>query len=555
MNKSIELHVDENSLINNLQYLFASSARVINELMQNARRANATCVTITVNTEKNMMSFVDDGQGISDFQNLLSIGQSGWNEDVALEQPYGMGFTSCLFCCEEIEVHSKGQSFRANTKQILDRECIELTPSQCDDYTDICLHNYDITFPKNGSCFRVDIRSYVTQISKGLPIDVKLIVDGENVVINAPDSLRALEKNTDYNKVALSCGTLFVRKNTFPQLKNVCSYLQGLPIKLDSERRDISKVTAIVHFDSDIKARLPDRDVLIEEEQYQTIVKDTLELRNRDVLTALKRNALDKGDDGLVELFSNYNVLMAFEKQAIDLMNDLPLPGAWIGSFNDGLVGSVFLSQAENYQWDGHLLTKEMTAEHLLLGFDPIDEYCCCTEITELQYVSSTRALWVTKVLDKNHWFNQVEKQSRFEVTPSVNSPHHDGTLLVCGDVGAASVVLCESVTLDGPFGTEEFTHSGVAIREGVVAVPDEEKSGDFVQQAYDYCDEHGHACEDDYDSDVKEIAYNLSLLRSKGNKTKLLELLLSSLDVSDFGADDKFLLSFDKEGIKVQKA
>jgi hypothetical protein len=63
------------------------------ELLQNARRAGATEVRIT-NTG-NLVTIHDNGCGIEDFQKLLDLGSSGWDEQIESgEDPAGVG----LFC-------------------------------------------------------------------------------------------------------------------------------------------------------------------------------------------------------------------------------------------------------------------------------------------------------------------------------------------------------------------------------------------------------------------------------------------------------------------------
>ena len=64
------------------------------ELLQNARRAGATKVNIS-NEEDGYITITDNGKGIEDFQKLLDLGNSGWDEKLeAGEDPAGVG----LFC-------------------------------------------------------------------------------------------------------------------------------------------------------------------------------------------------------------------------------------------------------------------------------------------------------------------------------------------------------------------------------------------------------------------------------------------------------------------------
>jgi len=76
------------------------------EILQNARRAGATEVHVT--NENGFVTVRDNGQGIEDFQKLLDLGGSGWEEDIELsEDPAGVG----LFCLapREVVIRSQGK--------------------------------------------------------------------------------------------------------------------------------------------------------------------------------------------------------------------------------------------------------------------------------------------------------------------------------------------------------------------------------------------------------------------------------------------------------------
>ena len=89
---------------------------VLSELIQNARRAGATRVDFTIEKTESeegssTITIQDNGGGITDFQNLLTLGESGWTEDTQTrEDPAGMGFFS--LCRSAVEVHSGNQHVR-----------------------------------------------------------------------------------------------------------------------------------------------------------------------------------------------------------------------------------------------------------------------------------------------------------------------------------------------------------------------------------------------------------------------------------------------------------
>ncbi len=81
-------------LLTKADRLFTGTAegRVI-EILQNARRAKATEVRIT--NKEGYVTVEDNGSGIEDFQKLLDLGGSGWDEKLeAGEDPAGVGLFS-----------------------------------------------------------------------------------------------------------------------------------------------------------------------------------------------------------------------------------------------------------------------------------------------------------------------------------------------------------------------------------------------------------------------------------------------------------------------------
>ncbi|HNO77027.1 MAG TPA: ATP-binding protein [Phycisphaerae bacterium] len=93
-------------LLSKASRLFTGSVngRII-EILQNARRANATCVEIR-NCD-GVVTVHDNGSGISDFATLLDMGGSGWNDVEASEDPAGVG----IYCLSprRVMIRSSGQ--------------------------------------------------------------------------------------------------------------------------------------------------------------------------------------------------------------------------------------------------------------------------------------------------------------------------------------------------------------------------------------------------------------------------------------------------------------
>lgn len=84
--------------ISKVTRLFNGSARdVLNELLQNARRAGAGTVAITTTgtAGDRLLTIADDGTGIDDPASVVTLGQSGWSAETRdREDPAGMGVFS-----------------------------------------------------------------------------------------------------------------------------------------------------------------------------------------------------------------------------------------------------------------------------------------------------------------------------------------------------------------------------------------------------------------------------------------------------------------------------
>ena len=88
--RTIRAAVHENAIGKVTRFFHATLEDAVTEIYQNARRAGAEHIVVTVDRDR--MQITDDGRGIADPGLLLSFGQSGWN--AADEDPAGMGIYS-----------------------------------------------------------------------------------------------------------------------------------------------------------------------------------------------------------------------------------------------------------------------------------------------------------------------------------------------------------------------------------------------------------------------------------------------------------------------------
>ena len=93
----VRLSINEQGALRNQRYAFTDRYTLVSELLQNARRAKAARVWIDYSPATRQLVVEDDGIGISDFQKLFTLNESGWDESTARdERPFGVGFSKCL---------------------------------------------------------------------------------------------------------------------------------------------------------------------------------------------------------------------------------------------------------------------------------------------------------------------------------------------------------------------------------------------------------------------------------------------------------------------------
>jgi hypothetical protein len=94
MTSTIQAQVSQATLGKVSRLFNASLTDCFNELLQNARRAGASAIKLTLSSDFHL-TIADDGSGIADPQALLTLGESNWSEETQQqENPAGMGIFS-----------------------------------------------------------------------------------------------------------------------------------------------------------------------------------------------------------------------------------------------------------------------------------------------------------------------------------------------------------------------------------------------------------------------------------------------------------------------------
>jgi hypothetical protein len=305
-----QLKVDATRLLGSLKYAFSGGTAFIGELLQNARRAGASKVSIkltlytadgaavkltkddiALHTNHAMswygsvghasthvtavdIGIEDDGKGINSMQDLLHIAHSGWDDSVQqLEQPYGLGFMSAILAAKSVKVHSNGTEMSLDTEALL-----------IDGESGICL-NSGCQLPEGGGTLvelfkvtlppRLTAKDFVLSLLKlvsGFPLPVELHDFGDLPRSHAlkPDSKYWEEGSLVILPVRSTGVHLYLQglpvgttSQIFPRLE-IQSYLPSrhAPAILDS---GLENEGIAVHLDSSYRGRMPDRSYLYDE--------------------------------------------------------------------------------------------------------------------------------------------------------------------------------------------------------------------------------------------------------------------------------------------------
>jgi len=144
----IQVRINEEGALRNQRFAFTNRFTLVSELLQNARRAGATCIEIRYDAATQVLSVHDDGCGLEDFQKLLSFHESGWDAATAAEErPFGVGFSKCLYAATRCVVTSVGQRVDIDTEAALAKALItveQVPASEAINGTRVDLYGVDL---------------------------------------------------------------------------------------------------------------------------------------------------------------------------------------------------------------------------------------------------------------------------------------------------------------------------------------------------------------------------------------------------------------------------
>ncbi|USD59050.1 sensor histidine kinase [Vibrio sp. SCSIO 43140] len=515
MNSQIQMSINENGFLNNLGSIFTSSKKVLNELCQNAARANATRITFELETENDQhcLYISDNGCGIQDWQKLLTIADTGWTGDTLKANPYGMGFLSAIFGCDTIEVISKGKMFKATREEIIGRMPIDIVDTDSYDGTIIVMRGINAELH---DYVRITRQSYFGETSirllgLGYDIEIELSLNGESSLLSQSHSITLLEQQPNLIKHQFEHGVIYFNpKKKDTQFK---AYLQGALILEQFGSHHI------VHLNESTPARMPDRENLLEEQS----IKDAI---NNELVSLIRNELLED-----IEEFDSLDSMVQtciFEiakKYCPSLLNDLDyVDTSIVTSSSEYTLGRREIDSGNHFS---NVVSRETLEEATALfeipaidDLDPNDKIVYLMNQSNVYFVN-------TSGLESNHWIHSMNVQplASLEVSHTINasstsadfSGHYDFEVLVCDDFKLA-----------GPLGTVTVNNCAIVIESEtpftpLIVIPKHESAESALAMLGDFKCEHGVYQETEFEHDEDKLIFLLCQLTTSST-TELLE-------------------------------
>lgn len=517
-NKSVQIKINESNFLANLGAIFSNTGKVINELIQNASRANATTITFTTSVENGRANLIvlDDGSGITDMQKLLSVAESGWSSDVAKCNPYGMGFLSTLFACEHITIQSQHQRLSASTEDIVSGESIEIEDSPLGKGTLIQMEGIsDALF---GYLTSSKYDREVDRIGEGYDIDVVL----NGVLMFKHHSRMTLESSTQYIEHKFEYGSIYfdTKHNGLSWL----AYLQGALISSTNAVTSSNQLNPhhIVHLNDDVKARMPDRAELLDAETVKQSIRTSVQtLMMQFLQKELKRLGQSFAFDRLL-----WRKAVNYAPQVLNTVDYLTKRE--IGESKSYELGLAGYDGVEHSQLKQPMSRAEVESS-LLFALPEHDSEGETININYLMYLENVLFVDV-RGLHADHWIHQCEIREVSELDVSIELVNPTSVATLNGKY-SIPIVLCDQYILKGEYGqvvieTDAVVVSGDEFDYGTLIIPEKEDLSTALRIYADYDDEWGCFCESDKDHDNYLLEKLYSNLRASSPEVLIEKVL-----------------------------
>ncbi len=439
------LHVDVNfsGLLKNFGEVFSGEKIWIRELLQNARRAGASKIKLTTDpSDLHYLQISDDGCGIPDFQTLLTLGDSGWEQEtIEKENPFGLGCYATLYAATEVEIRSNRQHLTIETEKLLKGEPVQSEPDQTRTGTTIIIRLKEALITSNDS-EKDGVRVLIEKIICGFPVPVFL----NGIELQRPYALDVWQGL----RFDLSGGVALVELDPKPPIayKEGKTFLQGFNISEQASRVypwpnfDRTGMRVHMHLHPDQwRVRVPDRNTLYNSKE----TSKKIEVLQSNLRNAAVVHIVSQGEGA-----KHFDTLLAWH--CYEPIRSIPIPGDRWHCLND----PPYLLHYEDEEIDdsfNHLNEQEApTPENGIRFIRDWDEiYFDEKTINHLFAAYLFKIPVLRSWNDPEHWFSKTSSGESFDVffrrrvSVSVKKEDH----LAEGSWWGKKVILCKRFYLD----------------------------------------------------------------------------------------------------------
>ncbi|WP_205804631.1 ATP-binding protein [Burkholderia sp. Ac-20365] len=533
MNATIRLATNERKLISNLGFAFSNNTTFLSELAQNARRAGASFVAFELKGDDLVVT--DDGSGISDFQNLFTVAESGWDAEVQVEErPFGMGFVSALFACSAITIESCGATLSAATAAVLKQDEVDVIEGDVTVGTRLTLHGlqFDSAF----------VPSALVNIARGFAIPVHL--DGKP--LPRPFALDA----SGYIDSPVGAIRVPGLGNSSFETHRYIAFLQGVEVARGSKHS--SAFDVVVHLDSKaFRAQLPDRHQLIDAEAQIAKVQDAIktvvaaELRKKHDAVGAEEFVRFYWEQALkyaAELLSDipFAPLKLFKKPIAVLWND---SGNWYDAVTEISDDVHYLvPQGELESGKRRAVAGGVFAEIDTDGLSAL----------RLAYVIAHSGIVMTQAVPDNHWTSSLPAIDEIDLTYEVVDALPE--ISIRGICDAGFLVPCKQILVKGPWGDVCIDSHELAVTDdqGITRIysPEGTKAvAEGVRQVQSFTNEHDRLDTDYRDEVEAQLAALIGQARGAAPKDVLQNALRDVFVNVDSVCNKRYVVAVNERG------
>lgn len=381
--RTLRLKTNQHSLIANLRHAFNQSS-MLGELLQNARRAQASAIQITVNQDS--LNITDDGIGITDLQTLIFIAESGWDQQLkARENAFGLGVLSTLYFAETLTVHSRDKLFSARTAEIIAGKPIKEVIADFH-LEGTAIHLEGVKPVQAGQDLPTWVEHELQRLCEAFPVPVWL----NGVEVPRPLAKPDLHwRETPMGKVLINLSGTRTQWRCF---------LQGLPIGgRPIDRLSTSQQRQIILLPDHTLAKLPDRQHLLNETEDHPRIQAAVDQAYREALIE-KKQALAASD------FITHYAHVCLNASNADLLNDVPfVPLAWFRDWDEEPAG--YRQYWRRYLGGNGVIARQALEVLGVWQIETDDETAPTAEI----YLEAAKAFVLDEPgLDDGHWLKHL---------------------------------------------------------------------------------------------------------------------------------------------------